>query len=228
MAIECVYIARATDGLIFVASFFNSSMENSTSSSDKMEIFKIQAKQLLKRLSNRSPAKLSIESNNFVFHYVIEHGLCYLALTDKGYNKRLVFMFLDVISNDFVSSLNQEHGENWIRVVETVGRQYAFIKFDQVIQKRRREYSDQNSTVNIMRLHDDLQGIHNVLRKTIDDVLENNLGDVSGGIPTNVINGSRRMTENLSVLALLKKYMPFVILGALSTVILIYRLIYKK
>src|SRR5690348_5007148 len=78
---------------------------------------------------------------------------------------------------------------SWLRTVETVGRQYAFIKFgkkrlklshrsllilftDRVIQKKRRDYADPNSTANMKKLNDDLQSIHNIMRKTIDDVLD--------------------------------------------------------
>lgn len=45
MGIENVYIARVTDGLVLVAS-----MEHG-SSSDRMELFKNQAKQLIKKVS---------------------------------------------------------------------------------------------------------------------------------------------------------------------------------
>ena len=96
--------------------------------------------------------------------YVIESGICYLTLTDRGYNKRLAFLFLEEISREFVNYLTMEHGDEWQKVVDTVGRQYAFIKFDQTIQKKRREYSDPNSSANMRRLNDDLASIHNVMR----------------------------------------------------------------
>jgi len=41
-----------------------------------------------------------------------------------------------------------------------------------VIQKKRRDYADPNSTTNMKKLNDDLQSIHNIMRKTIDDVLD--------------------------------------------------------
>jgi vesicle transport protein SEC22 len=41
-----------------------------------------------------------------------------------------------------------------------------------VIQKKRRDYLDPNSTSNMKKLNDDLQSIHNIMRKTIDDVLD--------------------------------------------------------
>ena len=60
---------------------------------------------------------------------MIDNGICYLTLTDKSYPKRLAFLFLEEISKDFEADLKAEHGDEWLRVVETVGRQYAFIKF---------------------------------------------------------------------------------------------------
>ena len=79
--------------------------------------------------------------------YLIDQGICYLTLTEKTYPKRLAFLFLEEISRDFESDLKAEHGDEWLRTVETVGRQYAFIKFDRVIQRKRRDYADPNSSV---------------------------------------------------------------------------------
>lgn len=175
MPIESLYIARAADGLVLVAS-----MDSSTSS-DKMEVYKNQAKQLLKKLNPRSASKMSIETNPYIFHYMIDRGICYLALTDKNYPKRLAFLFLEEIAKDFTADLNAEYGENWMHTVDTVGRQYAFIKFDRIIQKKRREYADPNSTSNMEKINSDLQSIHSIMRKTIDDVLDrgNKLEDVT-------------------------------------------------
>ena len=42
---------------------------------DKLELFKNQAKQLLKKLTPRSAAKLSIDSNPYIFQYVVSRVL---------------------------------------------------------------------------------------------------------------------------------------------------------
>jgi hypothetical protein len=47
-----------------------------------------------------------------------------------------------------------------------------FIYIDRVIQKKRRDYSDPNSSGNMKKLNDDLQNIQDIMRKTIDDVLD--------------------------------------------------------
>jgi vesicle transport protein SEC22 len=87
MPIEHVYIARVIDGLILVASM----EQNAGSGNDRMEPYKQQAKQLLKRLNPRSTSKMSIESGSYTFHYMIDNGICYLSLTEKAYPKRLAF-----------------------------------------------------------------------------------------------------------------------------------------
>lgn len=223
MPIENLYIARVTDGLILVAS-----MEHSSSAgNDRMEMYKNQAKQLLKKLNPRSTAKMSIESSPYLFHYMIEHGICYLTLTDKSYPKRLAFLFLEEISREFEAELKAEHGEEWLRTVETVGRQYAFIKFDRVIQKKRRDYSDPNSQNNMRKLNDDLQSIHNIMRKTIDDVLDrgNKLDDVSE-ISKNLAADSKKYkwgAKKLSMMALIQQYIPIIAIVAVVLVILLIR-----
>lgn len=226
MPIEQLYISRVTDGLILVLS--NENPTPNSQQSEQMEVFKNQAKQLLKKMDARSTARMSIDSNPFIFHYVIESGICYLALTEKGYPKRLAFMFLEEIGRDFCDYLKGEYGEDaWQRTVETIGRQYAFIKFDRVIQKKRREYSDPNSAINMKKLNDDLQTIQNVMRKTIDDVLErgNKLDNVSE-ISKNIASESKKYKwygKKLSFQALVRQYIPLVAVVALALVILLVK-----
>ena len=207
MPIENLYIARVTDGLILVEAH---EAHGDAGQNDKMQLFKSQAKQLLKKLNPRSTARMSIESNPFIFHYVIENGVCYLALADKSYPKRLAFLFLEEISQDFESELRRDHGDNWQRHVETVARQYAFITFDNTIQKKRREYRDPASSTNVRKLTEDLQTIQTVMRKTIDDVLDrgNKLDDVAE-ISKSLADESKRYkwsAKKLSMMALLKQY----------------------
>eukprot|EP00596_Hydrurales_sp_CCMP1899_P007681 CAMPEP_0119033658 /NCGR_PEP_ID=MMETSP1177-20130426/714_1 /TAXON_ID=2985 /ORGANISM="Ochromonas sp, Strain CCMP1899" /LENGTH=194 /DNA_ID=CAMNT_0006990571 /DNA_START=260 /DNA_END=841 /DNA_ORIENTATION=+ len=170
MPIENVFIARVTDGLVLVASMEHGS--SSSTAGGRMEVYKTQAKQLLKKLNSRSTAKMSIDSNQYIFHYLIDNGIVYLILTDKGYPKRLAFLFLEEMAKEFEADLKAEHGEQWLSIVETVGRQYAFIKFDRIIQRKRRDYNDPSSVSNTKKLNDDLCNIQDVMRKSIDDVLE--------------------------------------------------------
>ena len=226
MPIENVYIARVNDGLVLVASMDRSSGDS------KMELYKNQAKQILKRLnSGNNASRMSVDSNPFVFHYIIENNICYLVLTDKSYPKRLAFLFLEEIHESFIEELRDEHGEEWQNTVETIGRQYAYIKFDRTIQKKKRDYQDPSSSANVRKLTDDLSAIQNVMRKTIDDVLDrgNRLDDVSE-MSKNLATESKRFKWNskkLSLMALYKQYAPFIIVGIVIIVILIINWLIK-
>jgi vesicle transport protein SEC22 len=148
-------------------------------------------------------------------------------LSDKSYPKRLAFLFLEEISREFVSSLRVEHGDEWLRELETVGRAYAFIKFDQVIQRKRREYADPNSSSNMRRLNDELASIHHIMRKTIDDVLDrgSKLDDVQE-MSKNLASDSKKYkwgAKKLSMLALYRQYAPFIAVGGLCLAVLVIR-----
>lgn len=55
--------------------------------------------------------------------------------------------------------------------METAARPYAFIKFDKVIQRKRKEFLDPQSRNNMARLNDDLADIHNIMKRNIEEVL---------------------------------------------------------
>ena len=58
------FVARASDALLLVASFEHS-LEAATADPTSMDMYKSQAKQLLKKLDGKSVAKCSIESGNW-------------------------------------------------------------------------------------------------------------------------------------------------------------------
>lgn len=215
VGIDNVYISRLTDGLLLLQSAEHTSSPSGNGAGVvNIDVYRNQAKQFLRTLNARSPARMSVDSNPYVYHYIIENNIVYLILTDKSYPTRLASCFLDDISQDFVQSLKEEYGDEWLRTVETIGKQYAFLKFDRNIQRRRREYMDPSSTSNVKKLTEDLASIHNVMRKTIDDVFERGtkLDDVSE-MSKNLATESKRMRWNakkLSMMALWKQYMPVV------------------
>ena len=95
-------------------------------------------------------SKMSIDSGPYTFHYVIEHeSICYLTLCDKGYPKRLAFLYLEEIHNEFVQHLTETEQkkaeqerrqvQEWHSQINTVARPYAFIKFDKTIKKKGKE-----------------------------------------------------------------------------------------
>lgn len=145
-------------------------MRSGDVSEETLDVYKSQARQIIKQLGPSSPAKCDIESGPFVFHYVISHGVCYLAMTRKGYPKQLAFGYLDEVSDEFVRELSQEH-KDWQSAVETAARPYAFIKFDKTLQRKRRDYSDPSARRNAAKLDGEIADIASIMKRNIDEVL---------------------------------------------------------
>ena len=115
-----VFVARVADSLLLVAS---TDQMRSSDSQDTMDVYKSQARQILKKLTASSPTKCSIESGPYTFHYVIADGICYLAMTHKSYPKRLIFQYLEEVARDFAAEVAADHpGSDWRTAVATVGR----------------------------------------------------------------------------------------------------------
>ncbi|CAK4074818.1 unnamed protein product [Aphanomyces euteiches] len=214
------FLARVSDGMLLVAS-----MESAGDYSDNLDTYKQQGKQIMKKLNQRSPAKCSIDSGAYAFHYLIEDGICYLTLSDRQYPKRLAFLYLDDIHRAFVDELARDHGDSWRDTVTTVARPYAFIKFDKVIQKKRKEYTDPSSSQNVSKLNSDLADIHNVMRQNIQEVLNRGEAiDRVSQISSNIADRSKEFkwaSKKLSLQALYQKYAPLAAVG-LFVVLVIY------
>lgn len=67
--------------------------------------------------------------------------------------------------------MQKDHGQQWLSKVETVSHPYAFIKFDKVIQRKRKDYADPNSRQNMAKLNEGITDIHNIMKKNINEVL---------------------------------------------------------
>ena len=70
---------------------------------------------------SQAASRVSIESDAFVFHYLIEADVCYLTLTDRGYPKKLAYQYLEELQSEFSRLYGQQ--------IENIARPYAFIKF---------------------------------------------------------------------------------------------------
>jgi len=152
-------IARTIDGLPLAAS-----MPSDEQTSRDVQEYQSQAKMIFKKLTDRSPSQCSIESGNYMFHYTISNGVCYLALAESSYPKRLMFTYLEDLATEFASQ--------YLAQVPTVVRPYYFIEFDTYIQKAKRKYADSKNRRNLNRLNDELQDVHKVMIQNIDDVLQ--------------------------------------------------------
>ncbi|VDI11805.1 vesicle transport protein SEC22, partial [Mytilus galloprovincialis] len=154
-------IARVADALPLAAS-----MQEDEQAGRSLMDYQAQAKQLFRKISTdpQPPGRCSLESGPYIFHYIIERGVCYLILCDKSFSKRLAFQYLDDLQTEF----SLQYGGR----VETVSRPYSFIEFDTYIQKARKSYMDSRARKNLNNINTELQDVHRIMVQNIDDVLQ--------------------------------------------------------
>ncbi|KAJ8300916.1 hypothetical protein KUTeg_022435 [Tegillarca granosa] len=112
-------IARVADALPLAAS-----MQEDEQAGRSLMDFQTQAKQLFRKISSdpQPPARCSLETGPYIFHYIIERGVCFLVLCDKSFSKRLAYAYLEDLQSEFSSQFGKR--------VETVSRPYSFIEFE--------------------------------------------------------------------------------------------------
>eukprot|EP00884_Botryococcus_braunii_P007996 jgi/Botrbrau1/17198/Bobra.126_1s0003.1 len=174
--VRLTLIARVTDGLPLAEGLDSDKSHN-------LDEYKQKAKQLFKKMSLDGPqaSRMSVDLGApYMFHYIVEGGICYLTLTDKGYPKKLAYEYLEELQKEFSKLYGAQ--------VDTAARPYAFIKFDTFIQKTKKLFVDTRTQRNLTLLQEDLSDIHNIMTRNIAEVLE---------------QGERldRMQQNTSMLA---------------------------
>ncbi|KAG7208273.1 hypothetical protein KM043_014516 [Ampulex compressa] len=171
-------IARLPDGLPLAAT-----MQEDEQSGRIITEYQNQAKMLFKKLGRQSPARCTIETGNYLFHYLIENDVCYLVLCERNHSKRVAYSYLEDIAQEFHS----QYGKR----VNTVTRPYIFIEFDTYIQKAKKVFSDGRSRRNMNALNNQLQDVQRIMVQNIDDVLQR--GTILSELDTK--------TQNLSMLS---------------------------
>tara|TARA_B110000114_G_scaffold125950_1_gene131997 strand:- start:1829 stop:2332 length:504 start_codon:yes stop_codon:yes gene_type:complete len=163
---------------------------------------------------------MSYESGPYFLHYMIEGGVCYLTLTDRGYPKKLAYQYLEDLQKEFTN----QHGHDSI---ETVARPYAFIKFDTFIQKTKKLYQDTRTQRNLTKLNEDLHDIQNVMSRNINDILgQGERLDHVSSMSETLRNESRKYSsraKDLSRQALIQKYAPIAVVIGFVLLLLIGR-----
>ena len=193
----------------------------------QLESCKAQAKALFKHMtqSRDQPQRLSIESGAYMLYYIISGGACFLTVAEKGYPKKLAFQYLEELVGEF--------GRLYGSQIDTVTRPFAFIKFDTFIQKTKKLYVDTRTQRNLAKLNDDLAEVQSIMTKTIGEVLGqgealNQMTNMSAALAAESKKYAKR-SDNLHKQALLRKYMPFlVVIAVVIAVLWIRRWFYKR
>lgn len=152
-------IARLGDGMILTES-----VEQDEQVGRSTYEYHSQAKSLLRKLNNQSLPVCSIETGPFYFHYLISDSVCYLALCEKTFSKRLAFSYLE--------DLKQEFSTHYGKMVATAVRPYSCIEFDTYMQKAKKSFLDVRARRNLTNLNTELQDVQRIMVQNIDDVLQ--------------------------------------------------------
>lgn len=171
-------IARVADGLPLAAT-----MQDNEQDGKSIVEYQNQAKMLFRKLGSQSPARCTLETGPYLFHYLIENEVCYLVLCERNYSTRIAYSYLEDIAQEF----HAQYGKR----VNTVTRPYTFIEFDTYIQKAKKIFTDSRSRRNLNTLNTQLQDVQRIMVQNIDDVLQR--GTVLSELDTK--------TQNLSMLS---------------------------
>jgi len=212
--VKLTMIARVADGLPLAEGL-------DTDRARDLEPYKQQAKTLFKKLSAGPPppSRMSYESGAYFLHYMIESGVCYLTLSDRGYPKKLAYQYLEDLQREF----SAQNGA----AVETVARPYAFIKFDTFIQKTKKLYQDTRTQRNLDKLNEDLHDIQSVMTRNIQDILgQGERLDHVSDMSETLRNESKKYAaraKDLSRQALIQKYAPIAIVVGFVLLLMLFR-----
>jgi len=202
--VKLTLLARVADGLPLAEGLDNDS------SGQGLDAYKTRAKQLFKKLSTGStpPSRLTIETDDdFLMHYVIDKGVCYLTLCERTYPKKLAYAYLEELQREF----DARHGAS----VDAAARPYAFIKFDTFIQRTKKLYQDARTSRNLTKLNDDLHDIQQIMTKNINEVMGQGerlerVSEMSGALSAESKKYSKK-AKDLSRQALIQKYAPIAV-----------------
>ncbi|KXS12426.1 snare-like protein [Gonapodya prolifera JEL478] len=210
--VKSTIIARVADGLPLAASMDDEEGEDLTD-------YKNQAKLIFKRLSASSEQRCTIETGSYVFHYLIDTGVCYLCLCDRSYPKKLAFSYLEELAVEFATRYGPEVG--------TVARPYAFVKFDTFIQKTKKSYKDTRAQRNLQKLNEDLHDVQRIMTRNIQDVLGRGEAlDRLSTMSSSLSAESKKYlkdTRHLNLQALYQKYGPVIAVFVIVILVLLLR-----
>ncbi|KAG2391849.1 hypothetical protein C9374_013334 [Naegleria lovaniensis] len=236
--LKLTFIARLSDSLPLAESIdekdgeddnitksgFSNGKKSNNVQPDPYEQYKNQRKKILEQLAllgSNSNEKMSIDSGPMVFHTLTSSGLIYMTLCEKSYSSQLAYAFLDELKKEFEQLYGTE--------VHKVERPYAFMKFDTFIQKTRRVYTDSRTKRNLQILKDELQDVHQIIKKNISDVIGRGAQlEQMGAMSNEILDGAKKFKTQAAELADLtfwKKYKIFIIIAAVCLFLLLLRYI---
>ena len=168
------------------------------------ESAKSAAKSILKTLSTQSPAQCTITAGRYFYHYIIEHGVVYLTITEPGYPRKLAYSFLEAVQKQFEAA----HALS----LDQYSRPYACVSFEPKLNRLRRDFADPNSPANIQSLQSDLTSIQHIMQQNIHSILQRGekLDEMEGKTSELVAQSKKyeQLGRYINIQALYRTYAP--------------------
>jgi vesicle transport protein SEC22 len=161
------------------------------------------------------------DSRPCVNSYVLNDSLCYIAITEHAYPKKLALTFLEDIRAEFQTSYKSSD------YLSPSLRPYQYSEFERFIDRTKKTYQDSRATDNLSRLNDELKDVTQVMTKNIEDLLYRGdslekMGDMSSRLREDSAK-YKRAAVRINWELLLKQYGPFGALGLVILILLIWR-----
>lgn len=213
--VKSTSIARVSDGLPLAATVDDEKSESALLTQ------KQQAKLLFRKLSTSSENAASVESGPYILHYIIEDGICYLCIADKSYPRKLAFSYLTDVAKEFYAAYGQEAQKPGLRP-------YAFVGFENNLQKLTREYINSRTSSNLDKLNDDLNDVTRIMTRNIDDLLSrgeslDKMSTLSSTLRDESIK-YRKAARNVNLKAMLREYGLYAGIATFFLIIIYWRL----
>ena len=173
----------------------------------------------------------------FSLSYIIESGVVYLCLAEKGYPKRLAYQVRGsrsraqrsrqaaavsasllvspsplYLCGQYLEEVHVEFDRQYGAVISQLSRPYACVSFDPRMSQIRREFLDPHAPRNIRKLNSELADIASIMSANINDVLARGEKlDVMETRSQSLLNESKRFEKlgrYINIQALYKTYGP--------------------
>ncbi|KAL1555087.1 25.3 kDa vesicle transport protein [Salvia divinorum] len=162
--LKLTIVGRVSDGLPLAHGprYVNEENNDGGISSQKQ-----QAEFLLHEVSRRAlpHSKMTIFFDDHCFNYIVENGICFMALCDSMYPRKLAFCYLQDLHKEFVKF--EDVGLNASSI-----RPYSFVKFGGVISNVRRKYVDTRSQENLSKLNSDASQDADVISESFSRIVK--------------------------------------------------------
>ncbi|KAG9393383.1 Regulated-SNARE-like domain [Carpediemonas membranifera] len=180
---------------------------------------KSRAKSISRSITEESPNRLSVDDEEYMYHYIVDTGVIYIAAAEKGYPSRLAFAFLDSLKERFYAS----HGHQ----IDDASRPYEYIRFAQDITKMLKEYRDPRSQRNLDLIEGELKEVRRVMVKNVQDIIDReeqlaNISDMSSQLKSDAAVYADK-AKQLATQTAWRQYAPFIAVALVVLFLLILR-----